>query len=93
MRRIKETLKCVLRFFMDLLIQILILFKKMSDAIFTRGHHFKIVEPLVESNLGWNSLASRVVDYWNFLPSDIFKVSNLEGFSAKLNCIKFSNFG
>ena len=64
-------------------------FFKLSDATFRRGHHFKIVKPLVKSNFGLNSFASRVVDYWNFVPSDIFNVNNVKGFSTKLNCINF----
>ena len=65
---------------------------KLSDATLTREHHIKIIKPLVKSNLSLNSFASGVVDYWNFLPSDIFNVNNVEGFSKKLNGINLSKF-
>ena len=70
MRRIKRDLKTCFKIFygfVDLDINNYSFFK-LSDATLTRGHHFKIVKPLVKSNLSLNSFASRVVDFWNFYP-------------------------
>ena len=92
MRRIKRDLKMCFKIFYGIVDLDINSFFKLSDATLTRGHHFKIVKPLVKSNLSLNSFASRVVVYWNFLPSDIFNVNNVEGFSTKLNCINFSIF-
>ena len=92
MRRIKKDCKMCFKIFYGFVDLDINSFFKLSDATLTRGHHFKTVKPLVKSNLGLNSFASRVVDYWNFLPSDIFKVNNVKGFSAKLDCIKLSKF-
>ena len=45
---------------------------------------------LVESSLRLNSFASRVVEYWDFLPYDIFNVNKCGRFQRKAELYKFS---
>ena len=51
-----------------------------------------MVKPLGKSNLSLNSFASRVVDYWNFSPSDIFNVNNCGEFQREAELYKFFEF-
>jgi len=67
-------------------------FNIKSNMYHTRGHNLKIIKPFCNSDMFLNTFANRVVDCWNWLPTDIVNLKNIKGFSSKLNIIDLNKF-
>ena len=51
----------------------------------TRGHDYRVIRPLSNSNKGHNRFTSRVVNDWNKLPDHIVNATTLNSFKNKLD--------
>ena len=67
-------------------------FFTFASSSVTRGHNYKLIKPLSKNNWLLNFYSSRVVSYWNSLPSDVVNVPSFAIFVKKLNLVDLDKF-
>jgi len=64
------------------------MFFKLADSSVTRGHQFKLSEPLCPAFIASTFLY--LVNTWNTLPANIVSATSLAMFKARLNDLDLS---
>ena len=95
MRRIKFDLKLcykIINGLCDLNFDEFFTFASSLVTNFLFGHNCKLIKPLSKNNWLLNFYSSRVVSYWNSLPSDVVNVPSFAIFVKKLNLVDLDKF-
>ena len=51
----------------------------------TRGHEYRVMRPLSNTNKGHNRFTSRVVNDWNKLPENVVHATSINNFKNRLD--------
>ena len=92
MRRIKFDLKLCYKIINGLCDLNFDEFFMFAPSSVTRGHNYKLIKPLSKNNWLLNFYSSRVVSFWNSLPSDVVNVSPFAIFVKKLHLVDLDRF-
>ena len=92
MRRIKFDLKLCYKIINGLCDLNFNEFFTFASSSVTRDHNYKLIKPLSKNNWLLDFYSSRVVPYWNSLPSDVVSFSSFAIFVKKLNLVDFDKF-
>jgi len=80
------------RLFLVILICALMTFFALRSIKTTRGHPYKLFKIQCTSTTRSSLCTERVVNIWNYLPSDTVDISSLTAFKCTNKCVDFSNF-
>jgi len=58
----------------------------------TRGHNFKLSNPVCSSNVRRHYFASRLVPIWNSLALEVVNLTNVLGIKKRLKCTSLDKF-
>ena len=67
-------------------------FFELRSTMTTRGHPYKLFKRQCTSTVRSSFFTERVVNIWNYLPSDTVDFSSLTAFKRSIKCVDFSDF-